>query len=219
MDYVVGLPRTLRKFDAVWVIVDRLTKLAHFIPLVTTYNSERLTQIYISEIVQLHSVPISIISDRGPQITLHFWRAVQISLESLSNKGIMRFGKKGKLSPTFIGLLEVLRRVGEVTYELSLPPSLSGVLPVFTCLCSGDISTIQLDESMGYKEEPIAIVDRQVRQLRSKRISAIKVQWRDQPVDEATWESEKDIRSRYPHLFSTPGMILDLFEDERLIKM
>ena len=61
MDFVVRLPRTLRKVDAVWVIVDRLTKSAHFIPLATTYTSERLAQIYIREIVRLHGVPVSII--------------------------------------------------------------------------------------------------------------------------------------------------------------
>jgi len=82
MDFVVGLPQTLRKFDAVWVIVDRLTKSAHFIPVVTTYTSGRLAQIYIQEIVRLHSVPISIISDRGPQFTSHFWRAVQSELRT-----------------------------------------------------------------------------------------------------------------------------------------
>ena len=69
MDFIVGLPRTLRKFDAVWVIVYRLTKSTHFVPVVTMYTSERLAQIYIQEIVKLYGVPISIISDRGPQFT------------------------------------------------------------------------------------------------------------------------------------------------------
>ncbi|XP_070040761.1 uncharacterized protein [Nicotiana tomentosiformis] len=72
MDFVVGLPQTLRRFDAVWVIVDRLTKSAHFIPMMTTYTSERLAQIYIQEIVRLHGIPISIILDRGPRFTSHF---------------------------------------------------------------------------------------------------------------------------------------------------
>ncbi|XP_070014710.1 uncharacterized protein [Nicotiana sylvestris] len=99
-------------------------------------------------------------------------------------KGIMRFGKKGKLSPRFIDPFEVLKRVGEVAYELALPPSLSGVHPVFHVSMLRkyhadfshmlDVSTIQLDESLGY-EEPVAIIDRQDRQLRSKRISAVKV--------------------------------------------
>ena len=65
MDFVVGLPKTMSKYDSIWVIIDRLTKSAHFIPVKVTYNSEKLTKIYISEIVRLHGVPLSIISDRG----------------------------------------------------------------------------------------------------------------------------------------------------------
>ena len=80
MDFVVWLPRTLGKFDAIWVILDRLTKSAHFVPVQTTYNSERLAKIYIREIVWLHGVPISIISDRGTQFTSHFWRSMQKEL-------------------------------------------------------------------------------------------------------------------------------------------
>ncbi|XP_070025733.1 uncharacterized protein [Nicotiana sylvestris] len=109
-------------------------------------------------------------------------------------KGVMRFGKKGKLSPRFIDPFEVLRRVGEVAHELALPLSLSGVHPFFHVSmlrkCHADLShmlgfsTIQQDESFGYEEEPVAIIDRQDRQLRSKRISTVRVQWRDQPVEE-----------------------------------
>ncbi|XP_070050660.1 uncharacterized protein [Nicotiana tomentosiformis] len=94
-------------------------------------------------------------------------------------KGIMRFGKNGKLSPRFIGQFEVLRRVGEVAYELSLPPSLSGVHPVFLVsmlrkyhadrLHVLDYSMVQLYESLGCEEKPVAILDRQVRQLRSRK--------------------------------------------------
>ncbi|XP_070054844.1 uncharacterized protein [Nicotiana tomentosiformis] len=78
-------------------------------------------------------------------------------------------------------------------------------------------SMVQLDESLGYEEEPIAIIGRQVCQLRSKKIAVVKVQWRGQLVEEVTWEAEEDM-SRYPHFFSTTGMILDPFEDERLFK-
>nr|XP_016512169.1 PREDICTED: uncharacterized protein LOC107829211 [Nicotiana tabacum] len=80
MDFVVGLPRTLWKFVVVWVIVDRLTKSAHFVPVATTYTSNRLAKIYIREIVRLHDVPVFIISDRGPRCTSHFMRAVQSEL-------------------------------------------------------------------------------------------------------------------------------------------
>ena len=65
MDFVVGLPKMMGKYDYIWVIVDRLTKSAHFIPVKVTYNAEKLAKIYVSEIVRLHGVPLSIISDRG----------------------------------------------------------------------------------------------------------------------------------------------------------
>jgi len=80
MDFVVGIPHTLKKFDAIWVIVDPLTKSAYFIPVCTTYSSERLAEIYIREIVRLLGIPVSIISDRGTQFTSQFWRAIQHEL-------------------------------------------------------------------------------------------------------------------------------------------
>jgi len=80
MDFVVGLPRTLRGYDSVWVIVDRLTKSAHFLPVKTTYGGVKYAQIFMNEIVRLHGVPISIISDRGSQFTSRFWRSFQEDL-------------------------------------------------------------------------------------------------------------------------------------------
>ena len=80
MDFVVGLPKTMGKYDSIWVIVDRLTKSAHFIPVKVTYNAEKLAKLYISEIVRLHGVPLSIISDRGTQFTSMFWRTLHAKL-------------------------------------------------------------------------------------------------------------------------------------------
>ena len=80
MDFVVGIPRTMGKYDSIWVIVDRLTKSAHFIPVKVTYNAEKLAMIYISEIVRLHGVPLSVISDRGTQFTSKFWKILHAEL-------------------------------------------------------------------------------------------------------------------------------------------
>ena len=349
MDFVVGLPRTLRRHDSVWVIVDRLTKFAHFIPVQTTFIAEQLAQIYTREIVRLHGVPISIISDRGSQFTAQFWQSFQKALgtkvelstafhpqtdgqserviqiledmlracaidfgghwdeqlplaefaynnsyhssiemapyealygrrcrspvgwfepgerkllgpemvqqalekvkviqdrlktaqsrqKSYSDKrvrdlefmegdlvllkvspmkGVMRFGKKGKLSPRYIGPFEILKRIGAVAYRLALPPSLAGVHSVFHVSMLRkysrdpshivqviDHETVQLDQKLAYEEAPIAILDREVRQLRSKSIPSVKVLWKNHPSEEATWEAEQDIRDRYPELFS-----------------
>ena len=85
MDFVVGLSKTLGKFDSIWVIVDRLTKSAHFIPVKVTYNAEKLAKLYISEIVRLHGVPFSIISDRGAQFTSKFWKTLHAELGTRSD--------------------------------------------------------------------------------------------------------------------------------------
>ena len=100
-------------------------------------------------------------------------------------KGVMRFGKRGKLSPRYIVPFEVLKRVGEVAYELTLPPGLLGVHPVFNVSMlkkyhgNGNYiiywDSILLDDNLSYEEEPIAILDREVRMLRSKEIASIKV--------------------------------------------
>jgi hypothetical protein len=73
MDFIVGLPRTQAGYDSIWVIVDRLTKVAHFILVKTTYSGAKLAKLYMSRIVCLHRVPKKIVSDRGSQFTSKFW--------------------------------------------------------------------------------------------------------------------------------------------------
>lgn len=76
MDFVVGLPRTQKGHDSIWVIVDRLTKSAHFIPVRTNYGGEKLAKLYVENIVKLHGVPSRIVSDRGTQFTSRFWKSL-----------------------------------------------------------------------------------------------------------------------------------------------
>ena len=76
MDFVVGLPKTTREYDAIWVIIDRLTKSAHFLPIKITYSLEQLAEIYVREIVRLHRVPVLIISDRDSRFTSSIWKSV-----------------------------------------------------------------------------------------------------------------------------------------------
>jgi hypothetical protein len=73
MDFITGLPTTQKGNDSIWVIVDHLTKSAHFIPVKTDYRPLEYANLYISQIVQLHGIPKVIIFDRGPQFTAHFW--------------------------------------------------------------------------------------------------------------------------------------------------
>ena len=80
MDFVVGLPKTQQGNDAVWVIVDRLTKSAHFLPIKITYSLNKLAELYIREIIRLHGTPVSIVSDRDPRFTSRFWPSLQEAL-------------------------------------------------------------------------------------------------------------------------------------------
>jgi hypothetical protein len=80
MDFIVGLPNTSQRHDSIWVIVDRLTKTAHFLPVHTTYNAKKYAEIYLDQIVRLHGIPKTIISDRGAQFVAHFWEQFQQTL-------------------------------------------------------------------------------------------------------------------------------------------
>jgi transposase InsO family protein len=82
MDFIMGLPRTQSGYDSIWVIVDRLTKVAHFISIKTTYSGPQLAELYISRIVYLHGVPKKIVSDRGAQFTLRFWERLHETLDT-----------------------------------------------------------------------------------------------------------------------------------------
>ena len=126
-------------------------------------------------------------------------------------KGVMSFGRKGKLASKYIGPFEILERVGLVTYRLALPLDMSQVHPVFhVSMLRKYISdpshvlqpqSVEVNEDLTYEEEPIAIVDYQVRQLRSKTIPMVKVLWRNNNVKEHTWETEAEMRAAYPYLF------------------
>jgi hypothetical protein len=88
MDFIVGLPRTQRGYDSIWVIIDRLTKVAHFIPIKTTYTGPQLIELYILRIVCLYGVPKKIISDRGTQFTLKFWERLHESMDTKLNSSL-----------------------------------------------------------------------------------------------------------------------------------
>ena len=80
MDFITGLPMTQQGHDSIWVIVDCLTKSAHFIPVNTRYLARKYAELYISQIVRLHGVPRTIISDRGPQFIARFWEHLHQAL-------------------------------------------------------------------------------------------------------------------------------------------
>jgi hypothetical protein len=85
MDFIVRLPYTQAEYDSIWVIVDRLTKVAHFIPVRMTYSRATLAKLYMSQIVCLHGVPKHIVSDRGSQFTSKFWEKLHELMDTELN--------------------------------------------------------------------------------------------------------------------------------------
>ena len=345
MDFVTCLPKSKSGNDTIWVVVDRLTKSAVFIPMKETWKMEQLAKAYIKHVVRLHGVPKDIVSDRDSRFLSNFWKSVQknfgttlkmstafhpatdgqtertiqtledmlracvidfqggwedsldliefsynnsyhasigmapfealygrkcrsplcwsdisetvvlgpqliedtmnqvrtiqskiqaaqdrqksyadlkrrdeefqvgdkVLLKVSPMKGVMRFGKKGKLSPKYIGPYEILERIGKVAYRLALPMDLHRVHNVFHISQLGKYvpdkshvlqpETIELDQSLTFEERPVKILDSKVRSTRTKDVKIVKVLWSNQESEEATWEAEEEMRKKYPELF------------------
>ncbi|GJS01342.1 putative reverse transcriptase domain-containing protein [Tanacetum coccineum] len=266
MDFVTKLPKTASGQDTIWVIVDRLTKSAHFLPMKETDSMEKLTRQYLKEVVSRHGVPVLIISDRDSKFTSHFWKSLNEALgtqldmstayhpqtdgqsertiqtlEDMLRACVMDFGKGwdrhlpliefsynnsyhtsikaapfealyGRKCRSPICWAEILAKVGTVAYRLELPEKLNRVHSTFHVLnlkkCLSDeplaipLDEIHVDDKLNFIEEPIEIIDREVKHLKQRRIPIVKVCWNSRRGPEYTWEREDQMQKKYPHLFA-----------------
>ncbi|GJU79025.1 putative reverse transcriptase domain-containing protein [Tanacetum coccineum] len=256
VDFMSGVLRTPSGYDTIWVIVDRLTKSAHFLPMKKTDSMEKLTQLYLKEIEAL-GTNLDMSTAYHPQMDGQSERTIQMLKDMLracvinfgsswdpylplvefsynnsyhasikaapyealyrwkgrSPKGVVRFGKRGKLSLHYIGPSRIIARVGHVAYTLELPEELRGIHITFhilnlkKSLAEGNIvvlmDEIQLDDKLHMIKEPVEIVDREVKRLKQSRIPIVKVRWNSQRGLEFTWEREDHIKKKYPHLFAS----------------
>nr|GEZ30823.1 reverse transcriptase domain-containing protein [Tanacetum cinerariifolium] len=209
MDFI-KLPRTGNGHDAIWVIMDRLTKSAYFLPIRKDFKMERLARLYLNEIVVRHGVPILIISDRD----IHFTSSVgdHVLLKVSPGKGVVRFGKKGKLAPRFVGPIEITERIGPAAYRLIIPQELNGVHDTFhvsnlkKCLADPTLHLSleeQVDTKLNFVEDPVEILEREFKKLKRGRIATVKVRWNSKRRSEFTWEREDQKKLKYQHLFSS----------------
>ncbi|GJU85404.1 putative reverse transcriptase domain-containing protein [Tanacetum coccineum] len=288
MDFIMKLPKSSQGYDTTWVIVDRLTKSAIFVPMKETDPLEKLERIYLKEVVTRHGIPISIIYDRDPRFALNFWRSLQkalgtslamstayhpetdgqsertiqtledmlhacmidfrkVSFTCVSGrgwrssthrsrnsqettkkivqikqriqasrdrqksyadlkckpmefqvedsvmlkvspwKGVVRFDKRGKLNPRYVGPFKVLEKVGAIAYKLELPQELSKVHNMFhvsnlkKCHANEPLAVpldgLHIDDKLHFVKEPVVIMDRDIKRLKQSRILIFKDRW------------------------------------------
>ncbi|GKA84583.1 hypothetical protein Tco_0806178 [Tanacetum coccineum] len=129
-------------------------------------------------------------------------------------KGVIRFGKRGKLNPRYIGPFKILAKVGTLAYRLELPEQLSRVHSTFhvsnlkKCFVDEPLAIpldeIQIDDKLNFIEELVEIMNREVKRLKQSRISIVKIRWNSRRGPEFTWEREDQMKKKYPHLFVNP---------------
>ncbi|GKA39937.1 retrotransposon protein, putative, ty3-gypsy subclass [Tanacetum coccineum] len=222
MDFITRLPRTSSGHDSIWVIVDRLTKSAHFLAVREDYKTEKLARLYLNEIIARHGVPVSIIFDPDSHFTSRFWQSLPKGIRNATGyeyrlpspnrwpnyadnrrkplefsvgdkvllkvspwKGVVRVGKRSKLSPRYVGPLEIIERVGPVAYRLRLPQELVGIHDTFhvsnlkKCLADVNLHVpleqIKIDKGLCFVEEPIEVMDREVKKLKESKIPIVKI--------------------------------------------
>ncbi|GKB75061.1 hypothetical protein Tco_0936473 [Tanacetum coccineum] len=127
-------------------------------------------------------------------------------------KGVVRFSKRGKLNPRYVGPFKVIERARTVAYKLELPQQLSRVHNMFhvsnlkKCLSDESLviplGEIHVDDKLHFVEEPIEVVDHEIKQLKRSRIPIIQVRWNSKRGPEFTWEREDQFKQKYPHLFT-----------------
>ncbi|GJY00650.1 putative reverse transcriptase domain-containing protein [Tanacetum coccineum] len=179
MDFITKLPKTENGYDTIWVIVDRLTKSAHFLLMREIDPMEKLMKLYMKEVVTRHGVPVSIISNRdevgeaqltGPAI-IH-----ETTEKIVQNKSRIQAARDRQKSYADIRRKPLKFQVGDKNYGV--------------------------DDKFHFVEEPVEVMDHEIKQLKRSRIPIIKVRWNSKRGPEFTWEREDQFKQKYPHLFT-----------------
>nr|GFB83778.1 putative reverse transcriptase domain-containing protein [Tanacetum cinerariifolium] len=210
IDFITKLPKSSQGFDSIWVIIDRLIKSAHFLPIRGNDPLDKLARLYLNMIVARHGIHVSIICDHDRRFTSNFWRSFQKALGT--DIRVVRFGKRGKLNPRYVRPFKVLAKVRKVAYKLELPQELIRVHHTFHMSnlkkCYADeplvmlLEGIHIHDRLQFVEEVVEIMEREIKRFKRSRIPLVKVRWNFRRGPEFPWEHEDSFRKKYPHLFT-----------------
>ncbi|KAL5573766.1 hypothetical protein UlMin_023363 [Ulmus minor] len=184
---------------------------AHFISIKTTFSLEQLTDLYVQEIVRLHGVPKSIVSDRDARFNSKFWRSVQRAMDFKGTWNrylpLIEFSYNNSYQAT-IGMAPYEALYGRKCrspvhwYETG---ETEVTTPEFVEDTTRAVKKIQArmksTQNLSFEEKPVRILDHKTKTLRNKEIPHVKVLWRNQKMEEATWEREDEMKASYPELF------------------
>ncbi|GKE45022.1 putative reverse transcriptase domain-containing protein, partial [Tanacetum coccineum] len=150
---------------------------------------------------------------------LEFQVGDKVMLKASPWKGVIHFSKRGKLNPRYTGPFKIIAKVGTVAYRLELPEKLSRVHSTFhvsnlkKCLSDETLviplDEIQIEDKLHFREEPVEIMDREVKRLKQSCIPIIKVRWNSRRGLECPWEREDQMQKKYPHLFANSAPMAD----------
>ncbi|GJW18672.1 putative reverse transcriptase domain-containing protein [Tanacetum coccineum] len=185
IDFVMKHPKSSQGYDTIWVIVDRLTKSAIFVPMRETDPMEKLARMYLKEVVTRHGIPVSIICDHDYRFESNFWRSLQKALGTNLDMSIAYHPQTNVQSERTIQTLKDMLHACMIDFGKAIP-----------------LGGLHIDDKRHFVKELVEIIDREVKQLWQSRVPIVKVRWNSRRGPEFTWEREDQFRKKYPHLFT-----------------
>nr|GEU92500.1 reverse transcriptase domain-containing protein [Tanacetum cinerariifolium] len=195
MDFVTKLPKSSQGLDTIWVIVVRLTKSAHFLPIRENEPLDKLARLYLDRIVTRHGTPVSIICDHDGRFTSNFWKTFQKALGTNLDMSTAYHPQTDGQSERTIQTLEDMLHACVIDFGRGWKCYDDEPLAML-------LEGVHIDDTLQFVEEPVEVMEREIKRLKQSRIPLVKVRWNSRRGPEFTWECEDSFKQKYKHVFT-----------------